>query len=79
MCGGMQAPDAGRFLKGLLVVDDVAYFGIAASAPRSARHDAALDCELGAFHLVQLRLLWRKKVPLPAQCFAIEVMLVCMG
>lgn len=62
----MQAPEEGKFLKGLSVVDDVAYFGIAASAPRSARHDPALDCELAAFDLLQRTLLWRSQACLHA-------------
>ncbi|KAK9800752.1 hypothetical protein WJX73_006262 [Symbiochloris irregularis] len=58
-----KAPESGRFLKGLAVVDDVAYFGISRVRPRSARHDPALNCDLAAFHLRSKKLLWRKEVP----------------
>lgn len=57
------APEPGRFLKGLAVVDDVAYFGVSAWAPRSARDDPASNCELAAFDLLRGRLLWRREVP----------------
>jgi hypothetical protein len=57
-----QAPEADRFLKGLTVVDDVAYFGVSQWAPRSARDDPRSNCELAAFDLVHNRLLWRREV-----------------
>lgn len=58
----LQTPETGRFLKGLAVVNDVAYFGISSVRPRSARHDPALNCDLAAFHLRSNKLLWRKEV-----------------
>lgn len=61
----MQCSDKGSFAKGLSVVDDVAYLGISPFAPRSARTDPALDCELAAFDLLQQRLLWRTRVSTP--------------
>ncbi|GBF90355.1 green algal specific Aspartyl Asparaginyl beta-hydroxylase [Raphidocelis subcapitata] len=57
------APEPERFLKGLAVVDDVAYFGVSEFAPRSARDDPRSNCELAAFDLVNKRLLWRREVP----------------
>ena len=59
----LQAPRSeGAFLKGLAVVDDVAYFGFAPHAMRSARGDAGLDCALAAFDLQSRALLWMRKV-----------------
>jgi outer membrane protein assembly factor BamB len=59
-----QAPEdsAARFLKGLAVVDDVAYFGISQWRERSARDSPDHDCELAAFDLEAGRLLWRRQV-----------------
>lgn len=51
-----------RFLKGLTVVDDVAYFGISEWAPRDARDDPRSNCQLAAFDLVHSKLLWRREV-----------------
>ena len=51
------------FLKGLCVVDDVAFFGIAPSSPRSSRADKSLECEVGAYDLLNNRLLFRKRMP----------------
>jgi hypothetical protein len=56
------APEPDRFLKGLAVVDDVAYFGVSAWAPRSARDDPRSNNELAAFDLAANRLLWRREV-----------------
>jgi hypothetical protein len=56
------APEPHRFLKGLAVVDDVAYFGVSEWAPRSARDDPKSSCELAAFDLLRSQLLWRRKV-----------------
>ncbi|KAI8468367.1 MAG: hypothetical protein J3K34DRAFT_459917 [Monoraphidium minutum] len=58
-----QAPEPHRFLKGLAVVDDVAYFGISEWAPRSARDDPGSNCQLAAFDLLRNKLLWRREVP----------------
>jgi hypothetical protein len=57
-----QAPEAGRFLKGLAIMDDVAYFGVSEWAPRSARDDPKSNCQLAAFDLKEGKLLWRKEV-----------------
>lgn len=54
--------EPGIFLKGLTVVDDIAYFGIAPSQTRQARESTNLNCELGAFDLIEGVLLWRKQV-----------------
>ncbi|GAX82193.1 hypothetical protein CEUSTIGMA_g9621.t1 [Chlamydomonas eustigma] len=58
-----KAEEGGKFLKGLAVVDDVAYFGISVFAARSKRQDAGVDSELAAFDLKKEVLLWRRKVP----------------
>ncbi|WIA23830.1 hypothetical protein OEZ85_013493 [Tetradesmus obliquus] len=58
-----QAPEPGVFLKGLAVVDDIAYFGISPWAPRSARDDPQSNNELAAFDLISGNLLWRRQVP----------------
>ena len=51
------------YLKGLCVVDDIAFFGIAESQPRQSRADEDLSCELAAFDLIADKLLWRRKLP----------------
>ncbi|BDA45004.1 hypothetical protein COCOBI_06-4830 [Coccomyxa sp. Obi] len=58
-----QGSGEGNFLKGLAVIDDVAYFGISPGAERSMRANPELDCELAALALLEKRLLWRRKVP----------------
>ncbi|KAL4458606.1 hypothetical protein ABPG75_013471 [Micractinium tetrahymenae] len=58
-----QVAEPGKYLKGLCVVDDVAFFGIAPSAPRDRRADASANCELAAFDLQQRLLLWRRQLP----------------
>ncbi len=64
----LQAPRSKRaFLKGLAVVDDVAYFGVAPHAVRSARGDTSMDCALAAFDLQSQELLWMRKVQLRAR------------
>lgn len=59
----MQVPEEGKFLKGLAVLDDVAFFGITTWAERSIRDDPNSHGELAAFDLVTNRLLWRRTVP----------------
>lgn len=49
---------AGLFLKGLCVIDDVAYFGLSHSMQRSARASAAANGQLAAVHLPTARLLF---------------------
>jgi hypothetical protein len=55
-------PEEGKFLKGLAVLDDIAYFGITTWAERSVRDSRDNDGELAAFDLVSNRLLWRRTV-----------------
>jgi hypothetical protein len=43
-------------------MDDVAYFGISAWAPRAARDDPSSNCQLAAYDLVAGKLLWRREV-----------------
>lgn len=57
-----KAPEEKRFLKGLAVMDDVAYFGVSAWAPRAARDDPSSNCQLAAYDLVAGKLLWRREV-----------------
>ncbi len=59
----LQVSEQGKYLKGLCVVDDVAFFGIAPGAPRDRRADPSLNCELAAFDLQQRLLLWRRQLP----------------
>lgn len=59
----LQVSEPGKYLKGLCVVDDIAFFGIAPSAPRDRRADPSLNCELAAFDLQQRLLLWRRQLP----------------
>jgi hypothetical protein len=61
-----QPPSAGGtplFLKGLAVVDDVAYFGGAARRLRRDRADPSLSCDLLAYDLRARVLLWRRTLP----------------
>lgn len=58
----MQMPDKDKFLKGLAVIDDMAYFGISVWSTRAARGDASHDSELAAFCLRGMTLLWRRTV-----------------
>ena len=51
-----------KFLKGLCVVGDVAYFGISNVTARSDRGSPNLQCEVGAFDLCTNKLLWRHRV-----------------
>ena len=57
------AAEDGRYLKGLAVVDDIAFFGVALSQKRQARDSAELSCELAAFDLREGVLLWRRTLP----------------
>lgn len=58
---GLQVPEPGKFLKGLCVVDDVAYFGISIFSAREDRDNPDSDSELAAYDLIGQRLLWRRK------------------
>eukprot|EP00929_Paragymnodinium_shiwhaense_P068114 TRINITY_DN34235_c0_g1_i2.p1 TRINITY_DN34235_c0_g1~~TRINITY_DN34235_c0_g1_i2.p1 ORF type:complete len:431 (-),score=75.61 TRINITY_DN34235_c0_g1_i2:79-1371(-) len=50
------------FLKGLAVVENVAYFGISKFGSREERSSKDKTSEVGAFHLIEKRLLWRRTV-----------------
>ena len=50
------------FLKGLVVVADVAYIGVNAPLARKQRDSKSLPSEIAAVDLVAHRLLWRKTV-----------------
>jgi hypothetical protein len=52
----------GLFLKGLALVDDVAYFGLSERAEREARDSPLNECELAAFDMSAGKLLWRRQV-----------------
>ena len=56
-------PQRDRYLKGLAVVDDVAFFGIAQRSPREDRASPDLNCTLAAFDLRAGVLLWRRRLP----------------
>lgn len=58
-----QVGDADRFLKGLCVVDDIAFFGVCPVASEAARADPATSCDLAAYDLKQSVLLWRRQLP----------------
>lgn len=56
--------DADRFLKGLCVVDDIAFFGVCpVLASAAARADPDTSCDLAAYDLKQGVLLWRRQLP----------------
>jgi hypothetical protein len=61
----LQVPNREKkFLKGLAVIDDIAYFGIAVWQHRQQRDDPHSDSELAAFCLRGMTLLWRQTVQL---------------
>jgi len=51
------------FLKGMAVVDDVAYIGVSAPSRRSQRNDPSLNSDISAVDLLRQNLLWRVTVP----------------
>lgn len=53
---------AGLFLKGLCVIDDVAYFGLSHGMKRSARASTAANGQLAAVHLPTARLLFLRTI-----------------
>eukprot|EP00798_Chlamydomonas_sp_ICE-L_P017966 gene17966-24371_t len=57
-----EDPIPHQFTKGLLVVDDVAYFGISEKVSRGARTDRNHANEVVAFHLVHRKVIWRRMV-----------------
>ena len=59
----MDGSEKSKYLKGLCVVDDIAFFGIATQQPRGSRDDPSLNCELAAFDLREGLLLWRRQLP----------------
>jgi hypothetical protein len=52
-----------HFLKGLNIVDDIAFFGIAKKQPRQSRDDPSLNCDLAAYDLKNNVLLFRRNLP----------------
>ena len=56
------APKGGKFLKGLTVLDDIAYFGVNVWEERAVRDDPRTSEEVAAFDLVNRMLLWKRKV-----------------
>lgn len=68
--GAQVAGDEKAFLKGLSVIDDIAYFGIAPHIARASRADLSLTCQLAAVHLLDGRLLWSRKVNIHPYCVA---------
>jgi hypothetical protein len=58
-----RAPEGDRFLKGLAVVDDVAFFGVSIWAEREVRDAVDRNGELAAFDLNGRQLMWRRTVP----------------
>lgn len=58
-----RVPETGKFLKGLAVVDDVAFFGLSQAAERSQRTDVTSNSELVAVGLANRTLLWRRTLP----------------
>lgn len=71
------------FLKGLLVIDDLAIFGKSPRRPRSSRFDTDFDAELIAVDLRTGSALWTRKVcchDIHAQCeLRIESVLILIG
>ncbi|GIL81892.1 hypothetical protein Vretimale_1469 [Volvox reticuliferus] len=57
-----QTEDPPKFLKGLCVVDEVAYFGLNVWGPRSDRDSLENNAELAAVDLNTGALLWRRTV-----------------
>lgn len=58
-----QLGDPSFFLKGLSVVDDIAFFGIAPMTQRADRADPTLNCHLAAYDLKERVLLWWRQLP----------------
>lgn len=50
------------FMKGLTVIENVAYFGISSFGPRSERNSEDKTSEVGALDLLSRKLLWRRTV-----------------
>lgn len=57
-----QVPEGGKFLKGLAVIDDTAFFGVSIFSKRQERGDKAANSQLAAFCLRSMTLLWRRQV-----------------
>ncbi|GMH37805.1 hypothetical protein BSKO_05678 [Bryopsis sp. KO-2023] len=58
-----KAPEEGTFLKGLAVIDDVAFFGANKKAQRRARFDQTLNGDIVAVDLLTETMLWRRQLP----------------
>lgn len=59
----LQLGDSRFFLKGLCVVDDIAFFGIAPHTPRGDRADPSMNCHLAAYDLKSHVVLWARQLP----------------
>lgn len=57
-----QAGDSAVLLRGLCVVDDIAFFGICPQVSPQQRSDPSVSCELAAFDLKSSLLLWRRRL-----------------
>lgn len=51
------------FLKGLAVVDDIAYIGVSQQRERSQRNDPSLDSKVVAVHLLHREVMWALELP----------------
>ncbi len=70
-------PDKAKFLKGLAVIDDIAYFGVSVWSERSARGNESQDSELAAFCLRGMELLWRREASSAAQLTCFQLIVRC--
>jgi hypothetical protein len=59
----LWADEDKTFMKGLTVIEGVAYFGIAEFGDRANRDDSSKTAEVGAFDLRRREFLWRVTVP----------------
>ncbi|PRW60120.1 serine threonine- phosphatase 6 regulatory ankyrin repeat subunit B-like [Chlorella sorokiniana] len=57
-----QAGDSPVLLRGLCVVDDIAFFGICPQVSPQQRADPSVSCELAAYDLKSSLLLWRRRL-----------------
>ena len=58
----LWADEDRTFMKGLTVIEGIAYFGIAEFGDRANRDDASKTAEVGAFDLRRREFLWRARV-----------------
>lgn len=71
-----QVPEGGKFIKGLAVLDDIAFFGVSVWSDRAARGDPAHDSQLAAFCLRGMALLWRHEVICVPSLLVMDCLLV---